>query len=75
MKNAAMTFNVNFKQLSFYTPIHLLIRWWRSGQFRMFLCNWILVSKVLSIIIFLEQVVKINIPEQGLEVFHLYKQK
>ena len=41
----------------------------------MFFCNWILVSKVLSIIIFLEQVVKINIPEQGLEVFHLYKQK
>ena len=32
----------------------------------MFLCNWILVSKVLSIIIFLEQVVKINILEQDL---------
>ena len=41
----------------------------------MFLCNWILVSKVLSIIIFLEQVVKINILEQDLQGFHLCKQK
>ena len=41
MKNTAMTFKVNFIQLSLHTPIHLYIRWWRSGQLSMFLCGWI----------------------------------